>query len=133
MHQQSVTRLAGGLRAKPGAYCASPGLIWALGLLGLLGACLGLANAWAHTHTLAHKGIGVFDDAMLLQVAVREDRCNYWYNICRMIGVAVGNTEMGEGAGVRLTTRAREDADDDVDHDERRGGMGKRAQLISEI
>ena len=25
------------------------------------------------------------------------------------------------------------DADDDVDHDERRGGMGKRAQLISEI
>ena len=42
-----------------------------------------------------HKGIGVFDDAMLLQVVVREDCCNYWYNICRMIGVAVGNTEMG--------------------------------------
>ena len=60
-----------------------------------------------------HKGIGVFDDAMLLQVVVREDCCNYWYNICRMIGVAVGNTETGEGAGVRLTTRAREDDDDD--------------------
>ena len=65
----------------------------------------------------------MFDDAMLLQAAVREDCCNYWYNICRMISVAVGNTEIGEGAGVRLTTRAREDADDDVDHDERRGGI----------
>lgn len=87
-----------------------------------------------HAHTRSRtKGWGVFDDAMLLQVAVREDCCNYWYNICRMIGVAVGNTEMGEGAGVRLTTWAREDADDDVHHDERRGGMGKRARLISEL
>ena len=75
----------------------------------------------------------MFDDVMLLQAAVREDCCNYCYNICRMIGVAVGNTEIGEGAGVRLMTRALEDADDDVDHDERRGGMGKRAQLISEL